>query len=174
MLSSFATVDMNAPTKQRMVVPPEVPHDTRISIADLVDATHRTEENPQNQSLEENTLYPSFDHCARSSAATWDSQASKSETRLGSCSVSNVAFNETARCPVTRPSLEEAMSSTPSSAEHAEETTFHAQSSSVLSSQWWMRCTSATYLQVFHPEQLNSGKRIPRTFSNADTTPSTM
>ena len=36
-LSSFVSVDMNAQTKQRMVVPPEVPRDTRISIADFVD-----------------------------------------------------------------------------------------------------------------------------------------
>ena len=87
-LSSFATVEMDAQTKKRqrvispeqtevrIVVPPEVPHDTRICIEDFVDmdidqlkekrkvreATRRTEDNPQKQSLEENILYPSFEH----------------------------------------------------------------------------------------------------------------
>ena len=130
----------------------------------------RTEET-QNQSLQENTLYPSSEQCARSSAATWVRQTSKSETRVGSCSVSNVAFSETARCPATRPSLEEAMSSTPYSPSvrlrgprRPRRPKKHdgmrggnkmrgtvAQSSSILSSQWWMRCASATYRQVFPP-----------------------
>ena len=37
-----------------------------------------------------------------------------------------------------------------------------AESASILSSQWWMRCTSATCRQVFHQEQLISGKRMTR------------
>ena len=119
-------------------------------------APHRTEETPQNQSLEENTLYPSSEQCARSSAATWVREASKSETRVGSCSVSNVAFSRTARCPVT--SLEESMSSTPSSLEQAQETTFHTLSSSILSSQRRMRCTAPRTASFSTVEQIISGK----------------
>ena len=36
-LSSFATIEVNQQMKVRLVVPPEVPHDTRICIEDLVD-----------------------------------------------------------------------------------------------------------------------------------------
>ena len=63
-----------------------------------------TEETSQNQSLEENTLHPSSEQCARSSAVTWVRQASNSETYVGSCSVSNVARVArilTGKCPVS-------------------------------------------------------------------------
>ena len=51
----------------------------------------------------------------KSSAATWVKEASKSETHVGSCSVSNEECSGTTRCPVTRPLMEETMRSTLSS-----------------------------------------------------------
>ena len=75
----------------------------------------RSQETSQNQSLGENALHSSSEQCTRSSAVTWVRQASKSETHVGSCSMSNVARSLTGKCPVSRLSVEETMYSTLSS-----------------------------------------------------------
>ena len=73
----------------------------------------RTEEMSQNQSLEENTLHSSSEQCTKSSGHTQVGQASKSEAQVGNCSVSNVTHSLTSGCPVSRPSMEETVHSTP-------------------------------------------------------------
>ena len=79
----------------------------------------------QRHSLEENTLHPSSEQCTRSSADTQVRQASKSEAHVGSCSVLNVTHSLTGGCPVSRPSVEETMHSTPFSPKgHLSQTEF--------------------------------------------------
>ena len=73
----------------------------------------RTEEMSQNKSLEENTLHSSSEQCTRLSADTQVRKASKSEAHVGSCSVLNATHSLTGGCPVSRPSVEETMHSTP-------------------------------------------------------------
>ena len=150
-LSSSATVEMNAQTKKRqtvispeqtdvrIVLPPEVSHDTRICIEDLVDIEidqMREEREVQGESVD--VRHAKLMHRnrgnaqAKPSAVTWVREKSKSEACAASCSHSNRAFNLTGEYPVTRPLMEETMRSTLSSPKQARESTFHARSSSNL------------------------------------------
>ena len=58
-------------------------------------------------------VFPSSEQCTRSFADTWVRQVSIPETHVGSCSVSNVTHSLTGGGPVSRPSVEEAIHSTP-------------------------------------------------------------
>ena len=91
----FVETFMNAPIPQNQDRPVE--GDTFSEYTDAV----RTEKTSQNQSLKENTLHSSSEQCTRSSAVTWVRQTSKSETHVGSCSVSNVERSLTGKCPVS-------------------------------------------------------------------------
>ena len=57
----------------------------------------------------------------KSSTATWVKEASKSETHVGSCAVSNEECSGTTRYPTTRPLMEETIRSTLSSPKQAVE-----------------------------------------------------
>ena len=91
-------------TEVRKVLPPGVPHDTRICIEDLIDIEQEKKGHEIDQLREEREVQDESDirhgelvHRHRnkwdaqpiSSAAAWVEEASKSETHVGSCSVSN-------------------------------------------------------------------------------------
>ena len=67
----------------------------------------------QKRLAEGNKFHSSSEQCTRSSADTQVRQASKSEAHVGSCSVSNVTHSLNGGCPVSRPSTEETIHSTP-------------------------------------------------------------
>ena len=113
-------------TEETIVVPPEVPHDTRICIEDLVDMEiDQLREKREVQGESVDNRHAKLVHRnrwnaqTRSSAATWLKEASMSETHVGSCSVSNEECSGTSRWPVTRPLMEETMRSTLSSPKQA-------------------------------------------------------
>jgi len=119
------------------------------------------------------TVLSSFVSVSKWNSQTKSSAASRArEAPNSEMCVSNVAFSETTRFPVTRSSVEETMSSTPYSPKQARGT---AQSSLILSSQWWMRCTVPCTARF--PEM--RGERITRAMSAcgrtlSDITPPTM
>ena len=107
--------------------------------------------------LENRTPCTSRPRCGKSSASTWARRAGRSETHVGSCSASNMAFRLTVRCPETGPSVEETMRATPPLI-LAQESTFRARSSSILSPRLVDERTG-TYRHLFDLQQLISGKR---------------
>ena len=118
-LSSSATVEMNAQTKKRqtvispeqtevrIVVPPELRHDTRICIEDLADTDidesdidelrDEREVQDENVDIRHGELVHRdrnrWNAQTRSSAATWVREASKSGTHVASCSDSSMTLN---------------------------------------------------------------------------------
>ena len=145
MLSSFASTETNEQTEVRIVVPPEVPHDTRICIEDLVD-------------MEIDQLIDD-DEKKGKQPGNGTSRDRDPRTR-----------GEESEYSATRPTMGETKRSIPSSPKQARHSTFHAQSSSNLSSQCWARCTQPRTARFSTRSNLAGKRKRKSEFSEAERT----
>ena len=133
MLSSFATAETNEQTKVKIRVPAEVPRDTGISIEDLVytDVDESDVEIHQSKENEKKAKQPGTGTQGPLNKQTGNgTQEPKKKTARN-------------RDPITREKEHGQQQADEVLPKQALESTFHAQSSSNLSSQWWTRCTAS-------------------------------
>merc|ERR1711881_678021 len=95
--------------------------------------------------------------CVRRSSSTWARPVARSVTVAGGSSAWSTVFSRTARCRATRPSVAVMTRSTPSSetgaGKHVPRCVFVDLEPTVVD-----EIRTGTYRQLFHPEQLISGK----------------
>ena len=138
-LSAFATTETNEQMKVRMVVPPEVPHDRRICMEDLVD-------------MEIDQLRDDEKKGKQPGNGTPEHVSDESEYSA------------------TRPTMEETKRSIPSP-KQVRESTFHALSSSNLSSQCWAKCTQPRTARFSTRRNFSGKRKMKSELSEAERTP---